>query len=963
MNRVAPVSVTCMGAIVALLPRDRILEFLSPRPEPSSSVMLSPDEMSAASSPVHAPGEHLLGRRREREALDRLLEAARGGHGGVLVVHGEPGVGKTALLEYAVEAGRGFRVARTSGVEAEMELPYGAAQQLSWPFIALLERLPQPQHDALAVAFGLAAGQPPNPFLVGLAVLGLLSEAAQEGPLLVVVDDAQWLDRESARTLAFVARRLLAEKVALVFATRALGDALVRLPELRVEPLGRRDARALLESVLPVPLDEHVLDRILQETRGNPLALIELPRGLTPAQLAGGFGLPVAVPLSASIEESFTRRLAKLPHDARRLLLVAAADPVGDPPLVWRAAERLGISETAAETVQAEDLLTLSPRVVFRHPLVRSAVYGAAGLTERREIHRALAQATDPDTDPDRRAWHRAQAQAGPDEDVAAELERSAARAQARGGFAAAAAFLERAAALTPDGEHRTRRALAAARTKFQAGALDDTLRLLAAAETGALSELQRAQVDLLRAETTFVVTRGRDAPPLLVEAARRLSRLDPRLARETYLEALSAAMFAGRLAPPGAGVMEVARAARAAPAPPHAPRAPDVLLDGLATLFSEGYEAAVPVLREAERAFDAAGMSVAEQLRWKWLATVSSIHLWDDTRWELIAERHVQLARETGALGELPLALTQRVYVHLFAGELTAAASLVEEIRTVTEVSDTVFAPYGAVGLLVLAGHRAEANHLVERSRAELTHRGEGVGLSMLDWAEAVLGNSHGRYEDARAAALRATEDPHTLAASNWGMVELIEAAARAGTPDLADDALRRLVDTTAASGTDWALGIAARSRALLLDGQDAEDLYVEAVDRLARTRMAVDLARAHLLYGEWLRRERRRVNARKELRVAHDLLSDFGVRAFAQRARVELEATGERARKRTVDTLDQLTPQEVQIARLAAEGDTNREIAARLFISPSTVEYHLRKAFRKLDVKSRTQLARRLS
>jgi DNA-binding CsgD family transcriptional regulator len=918
--------------------------------------------VSAAPPLVRVPGEHLLGRQRERAALDRLLDAARTSHGGVLVVHGEPGVGKTALLEYAVEAGQGFRVARTSGVEAEMELPFGAAQQLCSPFIELLERLPQPQHDALSVAFGLAAGQPPNPFLVGLAVLGLLSEAAEEGPLLVVVDDAQWLDRASARALAFVARRLLAEKVALVFATRALGDALVRLPELHVEPLGRRDARALLESVLPVPLDEHVLDRILQETRGNPLALIELPRGLTPAQLAGGFGLPVAVPLSASIEESFTRRLAKLPRDARRLLLVAAADPVGDPPLVWRAAERLGIAETAAETVEAEDLLTLSPRVVFRHPLVRSAVYGAAGLKERREIHRALAQATDPQTDPDRRAWHRAQAQAGPDEDVAAELERSAARAQARGGFAAAAAFLERAAAMTPDAEHRTQRALAAARTKFQAGALDDTLRLLATAETGALSELQRAQVDLLRAETTFVVTRGRDAPPLLLDAARRLSRLDPLLARETYLQALSAAMFAGRLAQPGAGVIEVAQAARAAPAP-HTPRAPDVLLDGLATLFSESYEAAVPVLRQADRAFDGAGMSAAEQLRWKWLATVSSIHLWDDTRWELIAERHVQLARETGALGELPLALTQRVYVHLFAGELNAAASLVEEIKTATEASDTVFMPYGAVGLLVLAGQQAEAGYLIEHSRAELTDRGEGVGLSMLDWAEAVLYNGLGRYEDARAAALRATEDPHALAASNWGMVELIEAAARAGTPDLAHDALRRLVDTTAASGTDWALGIAARSRALLLDGQDAEDLYREATDRLARSSMAVDLARAHLLYGEWLRRERRRVDARKELRVAHDLFSDFGVKAFAERARVELEATGERARKRSVDTLDQLTPQEAQIARLAAEGNTNREIAARLFISPSTVEYHLRKAFRKLDVKSRTQLARRLS
>jgi RNA polymerase sigma factor (sigma-70 family) len=919
--------------------------------------------VTGAPSSVRVPGEHLLGRQRERAALDRLLEAARASHGGVLVVHGEPGVGKTALLEYAVEAGQGFRVARTSGVEAEIELPFAAAQQLCSPFIELMERLPQPQRDALRVAFGLAAGQPPNPFLVGLAVLGLLSEAAEEGPLLAVVDDAQWLDRASARALAFVARRLLAEKVALVFATRALGDALGRLPELHIEPLGYRDARALLESVLAAPLDERVLDRILQETRGNPLALIELPRGLTPAQLAGGFGLPAALPLSASIEESFTRRLATLPHDARRLLLVAAADPVGDPALVWRAAELLGIPETTADVVESEDLLAFGPQVVFRHPLVRSAVYRGCGLKERREVHRALADATDPEADPDRRAWHRAQAEPGPDEDVAAELERSAARAQARGGFAAAAAFLERAAAMTPDAEHRTQRALAAARAKFQAGALDDTLRLLATAETGALSELQRAQVDLLRAETVFVVTRGRDAPPLLVEAARRLSGLDPLLARDTYLEALSAAMFAGRLAQPGAGVTEVAQAARAAPAPPHAPRATDVLLDGLATLFSESYEAAVPVLRQAHRALDAADMPAAEQLRWKWLATVSSIHLWDDTRWQLIAERHVQLARETGALGELPFALTQRVYVHLFAGELTAAASLVEEIQTATEASDSVVVPYGAVGLLVLRGHQAEASYLIEHSRADLTHRGEGVGLSMLDWAEAVLYNGLGRYEDARAAALRATEHPHALAASNWGMVELIEAAARAGTPDLAHDALRRLVDTTAASGTDWALGIAARSRALLLDGQDAEDLYVEATDRLARSRMAVDLARAHLLYGEWLRRERRRVDARKELRVAHELFSDFGVEAFAERARVELEATGERARKRTVDTLDQLTPQEAQIARLVAEGNTNREIAARLFISPSTVEYHLRKAFRKLDVKSRTQLASRMS
>jgi DNA-binding CsgD family transcriptional regulator len=904
----------------------------------------------------------LVGRHREREVLDGLLATARDRGPGVLIVHGQPGVGKTALLEWAIDAAPGFRVVRTAGVEAEMELPFAAVQQLCAPILELMERLPQPQRDALAVAFGLAAGQAPNPFLVGLAVLGLLSEAAEELPLLCVVDDAQWLDGASARALAFVARRLVAERIALLFATREPGTAIARLPELRVEPLGHRDARLLLESALPARLDERVLERVVAETHGNPLALLELPRGLTPAQLAGGFGLPAAVPLSASIEESFRRRLARLPHAARRLLLVAAADPVGDPALVWRAAERLGIPETAAQTVESDGFLTLGARVVFRHPLVRSAVYRASGLKERREIHRALAEATDPEVDPDRRAWHRALSASMPDEEVAAELERSAARAQARGGFAAAAAFLERAASLTPDSPRRGRRALAAAQTKFHAGALDDALGLLETAETEELDDLERVHADLLRARVAFVSTHGSDAPPLLLGAARRLSRLDPALARETYLEALSAAMFAGRLAAPGAGALDVAQAAGAAPAPPVA-RAPDLLLDGLVALFGESYEAAVPILRRAHSAFDVAGMPATEQLRWKWLATVTAVHLWDDSRWEALSERHVALAREAGALGELPLALSQRIYVHLFAGEPAAAASLVRETEAATEATGSDLAPYGAVGLSALRGHEAEAAWLIDRSRADVTRRGEGIGLSVLDWAEAVLYNGLGRYEEARAAALRVTGHPHDLSASSWGILELIEAAVRAGTPERAAEAHRRLVDMARASGTDWALGLAARAGALLSEGRRAEDLYVEAIDRLGRCRMAVDLARAHLLHGEWLRRERRRSDARKELRVAHGLFSDFGMDAFAERARIELEATGEHARKRTVDTLDQLTPQESQIARLAADGNTNRQIAAQLFISPSTVEYHLRKAFRKLDVKSRTQLARRLT
>jgi DNA-binding CsgD family transcriptional regulator len=892
--------------------------------------------------------------------LERLLDTARDGHGAVLVVHGDPGVGKTALLEYAAEAGQDFRVLRAAGVEGEMELDYAALQQLCSPILEFTERLPDPQRDALEVAFGLNAGQAPSPFFVGLAVLGLLSEAAEQQPLLCVVDDAQWLDGASARALAFVVHRLLADRIAFAFATRELGSAWARFPQLRVEPLGRRDARALLESVLAARLDEAVLERIIVETGGNPLALLELPRGLTPGQLAGGFGLPAALPLSTGIEQSFTRRLARLPHDARRLLLLAAAEPVGDPALLWRAARELGIPETAARAAESEGLLTLDGAVVFRHPLVRSAVYGAAEPSERREVHRALADETDPQLDPDRRAWHRAQAASEPDEEVAAELERSAARAQGRGGLAAAAAFLEGAVTLTPEPSRRARRALAAAQTKFQAGALDDALSLLAMAEAGALSDLERARVALLRAQAAFVATRGSHAPPLLLEAARRLATLDPTLSRETYLDALSAAMFAGRFAGPGGSALEVAHAASAAP-PPRAPRGSDLLLDALATLFSDTYESAAPILRRAQAAFGT-DESASQQLRWLWLATIASVQLWDDAGWESLSKRHVRLARRTGAIGDLPLALTQRVYLHLLAGELTAAASLVDEIAATTDAMGTTLAPYGEVGLAALRGREAEAVDLIGRTRTEVTRRGEGIGASVVDWAEAVLYNGLARYEDARSAALRVVELPD-LNPSTWVMPEVIEAAVRAGTPELAADTHRRLVDRARVSGTDWALGLAARSEALLVEGQRAEELYVDAIERLGRTRVKADLARAHLLYGEWLRRERRRLDAREQLRTAYDLFADFGMEAFAERARVELEATGEHARKRTVDTLGDLTPQETQISRLVAQGHTNREIAAQLFISPSTVEYHLRKVFRKLGVKSRTQLARRLA
>jgi DNA-binding CsgD family transcriptional regulator len=914
------------------------------------------------SGPVLSSGGSLLGRERELEVLGRLLDGVRSGRGGVLVVRGEAGVGKTALLANAVEAARAFRIARTSGIEAESELPFAAVQQLCSPFIELMDRLPQPQHEALGVAFELITGPAPNPFLVGLAVLGLLAETAEERPLLAVVDDAHWLDHASARALAFVARRLLAEKIALVFATRAPGDALAGLPDLRVEPLGRRDARALLESALPARLDEHVLERIVVETRGNPLALLELPRGLTPTQLAGGFGLPAAVPLSASIEQGYARRLARLPQDERRLLLVAAADPVGDPALVWRAAERLGIPRSAADTVESEDLLALSPRVVFRHPLVRSAVYGAARPKERRDVHRALADATDQDVDPDRRAWHRAQAAATPDEEVAYELERSAGRAQARGGLAAAAAFLERSIALTGDPARRVDRALAAAQANLYAGGFDEALRLLPVADAGSPDELQQAQTELLRGQIAFSSNMGSDAPPLLLSAARRLERFDVDLARETYLDAWGAAWFAGSLATAG-DLLEVSCAARSAPPSTHPSQPFDLLLDGLALLITEGRAAAVLALRRASSAFAAAEIPAENSFRWTALPPIPSYVLWDDESWYAINARQLGLAREAGALAQLPMGLITGAVIDAWSGEFAKAAEATAEAGAIVEATGARLAPYAAMLLVALQGREADGLTLLESAINDATAVGQGFAVQWGEFGKAILFNGLGRYDEALVAAQRANDDTPELFISSWALAELIEAASRSGAPGHAASALERLTEHTAVAGTDWGLGIAARSRALLTDGDAAESLYREAIERLGHTRLAPELARAHLVYGEWLRGEHRRLDAREELRTAHELFTDLGVEAFAERARLALQATGERARKRTVDTRDKLTPQETQIARLAAEGHTNRDIAARLFISASTVEYHLRKAFRKLDVESRTQLARRVS
>jgi DNA-binding NarL/FixJ family response regulator len=910
---------------------------------------------------VSVPGRwrrpaELRGRRRECEVLDRLLAAVRAGESRPLVVRGEPGVGKTALLDYLLEHASGCRVARAVGVQSEMELAFAGIHQLLTPMLNRLERLPGPQLEALRTAFGLGPGAAPDRFLVGLAVLSLLADVAEEYPLVCLVDDAQWLDRASAQVLAFVARRLVAESVGLVFAARVPSGELAGLPELVVEGLGEADARALLEAALTGPLDAPVRDRIVAEAHGNPLALLELPRGVTPAELAGGFALPDAMPLSESIEESFRRRLETLPADTRVLLPVAAADPVGDPVLVWRAAERLGIPAQAVTPAAEAGLLEVGARVRFRHPLVRSAAYRSASLSERQEVHRALAEVTDPKLDPDRRAWHRAQAASGPDEEVAAELERSAGRAQARGGLAAAAAFLQRSVALTQDPARRADRALAAAQASLYAGAFDAALGLLAAAEAGALDEFQRARVDLLRGQVASA-SAGTEAPAQLLKAAQRLERLDVELARETFLDAWGAALFAGHLVSAGT-LLDVSRAARSAPRPAHPYHPSDLLLDGLALLISEGRAAAVPTLRRAVSAFRGEGMSVKKGLQWGVLASSAAVELWDFESWDAVITRQMELARDAGALAPLSIALNGEGIVVAWCGDFTAAARVIVEADAVTEATGTRIAPYGAMLLAALRGRNAEAWALIEAAIKDAAAGGEGLAVQFAHWATAVLYNGLGRYEDALAAAQQASEVTPQLFISVWALPELMEAAVRSGNAELAPDALERLVASANASTTDWGLGIAARSRALLSEGEVAEHLYREAVERLRRTRLRPELARAHLLYGEWLRREGRRLAAREQLRTAHDMLTTIGMEGFAERARGELIATGEKVRKRTFETRYQLTPQEEQVARLAREGLSNPEIGARLYISPRTVEWHLRKVFAKLGLTSRQGL-----
>jgi DNA-binding CsgD family transcriptional regulator len=906
------------------------------------------------------PAPWLRGRRREREALNGLVADVRTGQSRSLVVRGEEGVGKTALLQYLRDRASGCQLAWSAGVESETGLAFAGLQQLTLRFTDRLDRIPGPQRDALGTALGLQDGGAPDRMLVGLAVLSLLSCVAEDRPLLAVVDDAQWLDRASAQALAFAARRLAGEKIGIVFAVREAGCAqeLSGITELVIHGLADGDARALLEQAVAGPLDERVRDRIVAETRGNPLALLTMPYETTPAELAGGFSFPGAGVLPDQTSEIF-RRLAAAPKEARLLLLVAAAELVGDPLLVWRAAGQLGVAAGGAAPAAATGLVEFGRQVRFRHPLARSAIYQAAPPEERQSVHRALAEATDL-ADPDRRAWHRALAATGLDEDVAAELARSADCARGRGALAVTAAFRRSAAELTPDPAARARRALAAAESQHQAGVPESALTSLTMALAGPLDELESARAELLHAQIMSTVSPGRDAPPALLSAAKRLEPLDAALARGAYLDAFSAALLAGHLAQ-GGDVREIALAVLSAgcglSAGSSAP-ASDLLLDGIVVLAANGYAAGAASLKRALEALRAESAPGDGALRWLWLGCRIAEALGDDESWDTLTVRQVRLARDTGALSLLPTALAERSSTLLLTGDFTGAASLTAEAETATAAAGSQLAPSGAISLAAWRGREAEVSELIAATWDEATRRGEGLWLATAEWAKAVLCNGLGRYEQALAAAEAACEYPQELGFSTWALAELIEAAARSKQPGRASGPLRRLSEAASASGTDWALGIEARSRALLSDGHAAEALYREAADRLGRTLLRAELARARLLYGEWLRREGRRVDAREQLRAAHGQFTAMGADGFAERARRELLATGETVRKRTADPREELTAQEAQIARLAADGRTNPEIGAELFISPRTVEWHLRKVYPKLGIATRKEL-----
>jgi DNA-binding CsgD family transcriptional regulator len=902
----------------------------------------------------------LRGREREQRVLADLLRDVQDGKSEALIIRGEAGVGKSALLRYVAErAASEFRVAELGGVDSEMELTYAGLHQLCLPMLDQLDRLPEPQQSALGGAFGLVNGSAPDRFVVGLATLSLLALASADRPLVCLIDDAHWLDHASRQVFGFVARRLSAESIAMIFAVRELEDdcPLGDLPSLAISGVSDDDARALLATVVPGRLDDRIRDRIIAETGGNPLALLELPRGMSSAELAGGFGLPARIGIPAQLEQHYLRRIRRLPEPTQQLLLVAAADPVADATTIWRATHALGIGCDAAATAKTEQLLEIGPRLLFRHPLVRSAVYCSATQEQRQVAHAALAQATDPETDPERRAWHRAQAAAKADEAVAAELARCATRSQARGGLAATAAFLERSADLTPERGPRVARRLGAAQAHLQAGAFAAASGLLAIAASEAEEELEHAQIELMRGLVAAASSVSSEAPLQLLKAAKRLERLAMPLARQTYLDAWGAALFAGHLARAGGGLAQVSQAARSTPQMQH-PICPfDELLDGLATQITDGRVAAAPVLRHALGRLLTGKTSAEHWLRWGVLASSAAVTLWDFSTWRTTSTRQVEISRESGALAMLSVALNGQAMIATWSGDFEEAAALVAEDEAIKQATGAQIAPYGAMLLAAYRGQIADASALIAKTIEDSVLRGEGLGVDLARWTAAILNNSVGRYAEAVAMASPASTDVPGLYIGTWMLPERIEAAVRDGRRDVAAAALREFEETANPGNSHWALGVLARSQALLSEGPDADGLYREAVKRLGATQIRPELARAHLVYGEWLRRQNRRVDAREQLRLAYEMFVGMSAEGFAERARRELVATGERVTSHSHDAAT-LTLQEEHMARLARDGRTNAEIAAELYLSARTVEWHLSKVFTKLSITSRRGL-----
>jgi DNA-binding CsgD family transcriptional regulator len=847
----------------------------------------------------------------------------------VLVLRGQAGLGKTALLEDLATSATGHTVVRIRGTVAEAGMAHAALHLLCSALPAQLARLEVHQRDALETAVGLRAGPPPERFLLCVAAMKLLALAAEEQPVLCVVDDVQWLDEASVSVLSFVARRVGPVPLALLFADR--GERITGLPELVLEGLTHLDAHQLLDTALPTLLDHAVLERMIAEARGNPRVLLDSVRSASPVALAGGYEAVTSYRGEPALIDG-------LAPDSRLLLILAAAEPMGDPVRLWRAAARLGIEASAAQQLEAVSLVSFGAWVVFRHPRLRWTIYGLASAEERRRAHGALALATDPVTEPDRRVWHLAHSLVAPDDEVGDELVRSADKAGERGGLAAAAAFLERAAICTADPVLRVERAVLAADAYHSAGAVDAAVRLLATAELGSPDPVGRAQLQRVRARMAFDASRGRAAVAQLMDAARELEDCRPKAAAPAYVEALGAAVFTGHV--------EIVHQALARLSE-HQPGGGNRLIEGVAQHCTTGYASAVEPLKLALKTLDRAD---AQNPRSRLLACLVAADLWNDDAWHHLTEKQLELARRKGARTLLPYVLTHRALVEIHSGRFGLAESLVEEASSIAGAIGTPAFPHAAWLLAAWRGHDVPA-----LAAPKQTDRGATAGLAR--YAGAVVANGLGAYGKA-VEATREVLDRDAFELQGWSLTELVEGAVRSGDLDTAAEALDRLSERACLAGTSWALGVEAQSRALLRAGRTAEDLYQEAIDRLGRSRITTQLARAQLLYGEWLRRQGRRVDARGPLRAAHDSFVAMGADAFAERTLRELLATGERARRRESATPSELTAQEVRIAALARDGRSNPEIATQLSISPRTVEYHLHKVFTKLSITSRTEL-----